>query len=204
MKGRSLFGLMVSLAILGAVSISAFAQSQRYPTDAEVQRLRGNLREQFQAYQRVYGSSNRRTSAEIKSLESFVSAWSKVDPSVAPFIGEWNRQENWLSIFPSKVRSQVCVIYVPGDEPEASFSLGSVSNDQIRVRGGLLDREVIIKQDNYLGLVGVYQNQVQVFVQAFPKLLKPPTNSSLHGRKASRVIQQFNAAGCTASLPARR
>ncbi len=39
MKVRSLLSLIISCAVLAAGSLSVFAQSQRYPTDAEIQRL---------------------------------------------------------------------------------------------------------------------------------------------------------------------
>jgi hypothetical protein len=112
--------------------------------------------------------------------------------------------------FSFNVRGRVCIVssFLGPDRPDASFSLGSVSNGQIRT-SGTLGRALITKQGNRLGLAGIYKNAPYISAFEFPKPLKSPTDSSFFGNLVSqttrdRIIQEFNAAGCTASLPTKQ
>ncbi|GET37737.1 hypothetical protein [Microseira wollei] len=202
MKERSVIGLMVSLTIWATGSSPVLAQSQRYPTNAE-------LRQLLRTFNTVPSSANlptedRRTLSEKRALESFVTSWSRVDPAVAPFLGQWGGIEESISIFPSNVRGRVCIIFMGSGESSADFDIGNVSNSQIRTNRSF-GRSLIIRQGNRLGLAGIYRNGAGISAYEFPRPLRIPTNSSLLNlSNASRIIQQFNAAGCTNSLPNRR
>ncbi|MBD2776322.1 hypothetical protein [Iningainema tapete] len=190
MKGTTLLGFGVSLAVLGAWLLPVFAQSQRYPTDAEVQQ---QMR-QFQKLIPIIGDG--RTPSETASRESFVKAWSQVEPAVAPFMGEWSEKSQVMSIFPSSVKGRVCIITLDlGETNSASFEFGSISKGQIRTSSTLA---VIVKRGDYIGVAF----PGWTFVFGSPRIVRTPTNSSLlRNPKTSRIIQQFKAAGCTASLP---
>jgi hypothetical protein len=206
-KGRSLFSLIMSVTICG-VSLPVFA-GERYPTNAEIRRLRQEFHQTIIPATRKfirdgvgYGRDER-TASDLENRASFIKAWSQVNPGIAPFLGEWGGQENWLIIFPSNVRGRACVIYIPGDEPNVvEFGLGSVANKQLRVNFDGNSPNVLIEDQDFLGLIDVYQNKAQVWPQVLPKPLKEMSNS-FYDRDTSRIIPQFQAAGCTASLPER-
>lgn len=208
MKGRSLIGFGVSLAILGTGSLPVFAQSQRYLTNVELQRMRQQFRQVIDSNRQNEASANyirdRRTPAERQKIQSFVGAWSKVDPAVAPFLGSWSGYEEVSHIYPSNVKGRVCII-VTG-EGSGGFSLGSVSNEQIRTPDG----EVIFKQGNYLGRA-IFQNNkpklIDVIPANNPQSLEPVQRISSYisdFQVKNVIIQQFKAAGCTASPPNKR
>ncbi len=206
MKERFLLVFGLSMTILSTGLLPALAQSRRYPTDAEVRGLMNRFQRQTQA------TGNKPTPSETRSRESLLRAWSRVEPSVAPFLGEWYMGQDTsyasvLRIYPSRTRGRVCIIhgYFPDGEESStlSFVTGSVFRDQIRIIGEDLGRSLLVKQGNDLGLFGIYDRGADVFKYSFPRPLEPPTTSSLNNApEASKIIQQFNAAGCTASLPA--
>ncbi len=191
---------MVILAI-GATTSWSQQQSERYPTATELQRLREKLRQQI----RSLNITDRRSPAEKQSREAFVRAWSRVDAAVAPFLGDWSGYEEGLSIYPSNTRGRVCLIYI--GIQEAELSLGTVSNGQIRTN----QREVILKEGDYLGVASVRDNKPDIFVEtpySFPISLRSPRQFAESSRttteEVNKVVREFNAAGCTAALPSRR
>jgi len=206
MKERLLLIFGLSLTILSTSLLPALAQSERYPTDAEVSELMNRFQRQTQA------TGNKPTLSETRSREPFVSAWSKVEPSLAPFLGEWYMGQDTsyasvLWIYPSRTRGRVCIIhgYYPDGEDSSTLSLatGFVEKDKIHITGEDLGRSLLVKQGNDLALLGIYDRGGDVFKYSFPRPLEPPTTSSLNNApEASKIIQQFNATGCTASLPA--
>ncbi|MFN7415148.1 MAG: hypothetical protein ACK5RT_14845 [Dolichospermum sp.] len=96
---RSLFILGFSLITLGVNELSVLAQT-RQPTNAEIKRLRQELQQQIS---NVGAGSlqDRRTQVEKKTRESFVRAWSKTEPELAPFFGRWVGYENSSSYLAS-------------------------------------------------------------------------------------------------------
>ncbi|MFB2917757.1 hypothetical protein [Aerosakkonema funiforme] len=208
MKGRSLVGLMVSLVVLGAGSLPVLAQSQRYPTVTQMQRLRQEFRQFIRLTQTDQVGANyildRRTQAERQNRESFVRAWLNIEPEAAPFFGSWSGFEEIRHIYPSNVRGRVCVITT--GEGYGSVSLGFVSNRQIRTNNG----EVIFKEGNYLGVARLDNNKPVITLEIplnSPRPLETTTQLRefiIEVQDKNRVVQQFNAAGCTASRPTRR
>lgn len=196
---------IVFLMLLGIVVIPVLAQSQPYPTNAEIKRLRGELRQEIPKLRtsRKNGPGNwndSRNATEIKTQENFVRSWSKVAPVVAPFLGEWHGQEDWLMIYPSKVKNQVCIISMPGDQPDVvNFTVSSVSNNQIRF-AWFNNPSVVIKEQEFLGLIYVQDNKASLWLHTYPSPLKNPS-SQIYDRNTSKVVPQFKKAGCTASLP---
>ncbi|MEZ2318392.1 MAG: hypothetical protein ACBR15_05190 [Microcoleus sp.] len=210
MKGRSLVSLTASLTILGSSSLPVLAGYDRYPTNAEVQRLRQEFRQKIvpetQRFIRTGAGFGRdkRTASDLENRASFIRAWSRVEPDIAPFLGEWQGQENGLLIFPSNVRGRVCVIYIPGDLPNVvNFGLGSVSNNQLKVNFDGKRPTTLIQEQDYLGLIDVYKNKAMLWPQVMPKPLTELGNS-FYGRDTSRIIPQLQDAGCTASGPKQR
>lgn len=207
MKERSIVSVMASLTILGGSSLPVFAGYDRYPTNAEVQQLRQEFHQKTvpkirQSIKEGRGfGRDKRTASDLENRASFIRAWSRVDPDIAPFLGEWQGQENWLLIFPSNVRGRTCVIYLPGDAPNiVNFGIGSVSNSQLKVNFDGKRPATLIQEQDYLGLIEVYPNKASLWPQVMPKPLTKLGNS-FYGRDTSRIIPQLQAAGCTASLP---
>jgi hypothetical protein len=209
-KGRAILNLMAILAILGGSSLPVFAGYDRYPTNTEVQQLRQKFHQKIVPQTRQLIKEGRgfgrdkRTASDLENRASFIKAWSRVDPDIALFLGEWQGQENWLLIFPSNVRGRTCVIYLPGDAPNiVNFGIGSVSNSQLKVNFDGKRPATLIQEQDYLGLIDVYQNKASLWLQVMPKPLTE-LGSSFYGRDTSRIIPQLQEAGCTASLPKQR
>jgi len=137
-----------------------------------------------------------------------VSAWSKVDPAIAPFLGWWVNNDAEIGVYPSQIKGRVCTIFaIPTGE--FFFSLGSEFNGYIRINEGRLGRHVLINQRNgnfnHLLIAHVYRNraiaQAGSDIYAYPQLLIAPANLLRENQKdKSRIIQEFHTAGCTASL----
>jgi len=216
MKRISIFSLIVSCAVLAAGSLSVFAQSQRYPTDAEIQQL---IREfQQRASSPPYSreccggwEADRRTAAQRQQLESFVKARSQIDPTVAPFLGWWANNDGDIGVYPSNVRGRVCVIHAyPG--PSYKFSAGSIDKQHIRLTGELAGR-VLINQKNKSGNVfllvafvdrdNVARAEPGSDIYTSPLLPQDPTKldiSRVNPQENSKIVREFKAAGCTASI----
>ena len=114
MKNLALLPIAFSLAILYATSLPIFAQSKRYPTDLELQILDNKLRS-FAASPPKEESRgayviDRRDRQSIQQLNSFVKAWSQIEPEAAPFFGNWMGLEETKSIYPSTVKGRVCIV----------------------------------------------------------------------------------------------
>lgn len=207
MKGRMLLTITLNLAIWAAISLPIFAQSARLPTDAEMQKLINKFRI-FAAsppdYNRGIYTKDRRDRTQIQQLTSFVKAWFQIEPATAAFLGEWTAWEETKSIYPSNVKNRVCIIdsFIPRPRDIGfSFSLGTVSNGKIKT-----DRNILIHQGNYLGAAFIHNNKPSIYEYAWPKPLKTPAELMQHVPQSDRdrIIEQFQKAGCTATLPNRR
>jgi hypothetical protein len=216
MKVRSLLSLIVSCAVLVTGSLSVFAQSQRYPTDAEIQRL---IREfQQRASSPPYSreccggwEADKRTASQKQPLESFVRNWSQIDPTVAPFLGWWANNDGDIGVYPSNVRGRVCVIRA-SPAPSYKFSVGSIDKQHIRLTGELAGR-VLINQKNSSGNVfllvafvdrdNVARAEPGSDIYTYPELPKDPTKldiSKANPQENSKIVREFKAAGCSASI----
>ena len=111
-KNLKNFATVLLIVILTVIDLAlpawAQMQSERYPTDAELQRAIEEFRRDIPILQR---SRQFRQAPLVPALESFINAWSQVDPAVAPFIGTWAGQEYDWSIYPSNTRGRVCVLF---------------------------------------------------------------------------------------------
>ncbi|HAZ49557.1 MAG TPA: hypothetical protein DDW76_10150 [Cyanobacteria bacterium UBA11369] len=211
MQVRSLVSVGVIFTILVGGSLAAFAQIRRYPSQAELRREIAEFRQMIPLLQQSgqFGRGRRN-----RALERFTQAWSRVDPTIAPFLGTWHGQESDWNIYPSNVRGRVCMIFRSPVEvaPGVSFGLGYASNGQLRTNEvtTITGRNafVFIRQGNYLGIVSVDDNNQASLspYSAFSDALKPPIEllSNLSQSTKTTIMQRFNASGCTASLPNRR
>ncbi|MDF0556547.1 hypothetical protein [Kamptonema sp. UHCC 0994] len=214
MKKRSLVSLIVSCAVLATGSLSVYAQSQRYPTNVEIQRIIREFQQRASspAYSRECcggTEADTRTAAQRQPLESFVKVWSRVDLTVAPFLGWWVNNDGYIGVYPSNVMGRVCVIDAsPG--PSYKFSIGSIDKQHIRLTGELAGR-VLINQKNPSGNVfllvafvdrdNVARAKPGSDIYTSPLLPQDPTKlGKANPQENSKIVREFKAAGCTASI----
>ncbi|MDM3845993.1 MAG: hypothetical protein PT116_13325 [Aphanizomenon gracile PMC638.10] len=202
----SLFILGFSLITLGVNELSVLAQT-RQPTNAEIKRLRQELQQQIRRTKNNNVGAgylqDRRTQVEKKTRESFVRAWSKTEPGLAPFMGIWSGYENSEHIYPSNTKGQVCIVSTT--EGYGSFKTGILSNGLIKTNGG----EVLFKEGNYyLGSAflknGRFVSNNSEIPLHSPTPVEPLNRLFEYISEASeknQISQQFKAAGCTSSLP---
>ncbi|HEY9849468.1 MAG TPA: hypothetical protein V6D28_08420 [Leptolyngbyaceae cyanobacterium] len=202
MPEKSGFYVAACLSVLSIIALPGFAQHQRYPTEAEIRRLSATLPESIASLEGV-GITDKRSKSEIETLNSFIRNWSQVNPTVAPFLGERTTWGTVMVIYPSNVRNRLCIITLDWDEPDyIDFTQAYVSNSQIRTDAG----SIIIRDKAFLGVIYIQDNEAMLSAYHVPKPLKP-IPQLLNGYPSAiknRITQQFNAAGCTASRPARR
>ncbi|MDY6783497.1 MAG: hypothetical protein SW833_13305 [Cyanobacteriota bacterium] len=192
------------------MATSTAKASERYPTESEIQQMNSEL---SRSVQRILSGELRhhledyRTEEEKKSRQVLVEAWSKVNPSIAPFLGMWSGYGQTLSIYPSTTPGRVCVLE-GGEGSFYGFTTGTVlSESEIRTR----DRRVIVRSENYLGIVGIYNGKPHFggeFPFRNPRPLPVPSQAMLptvedETSGVESAIGQFNKneAGCTAALP---
>lgn len=184
-----------------------FAQSSRYPTTAEVERVRVQTRKQIQSLTQgsmSYLIHDRRSLSEKQQIASFVNTWSKTAPAVAPFLGEWRGSEVIVHVYPSLSKQKVCII---------TTSIGYSNFTTASVVGGNLhtqDRRVLFREGAYMGIAAVVNNQAIHYGSDTP--LKPPyplksprqiksiSTRTHSGNLPNWVYQQFETEGCTVSL----
>lgn len=213
MKGRSIVSLIVSFAILATGSLAVFAESLRYPTDVELKRLKIDFENKVKSSPKI----TTKNTAEIDQLKTWRSAWSKVDPGVATFLGAYSASEEGKFIYPSNTKGRVCIIdtYLSsrwGNTAESHgilFTVGSVSNGTIRTS----NNHVFIQKGDYLGDTYVLKdNEARLYGYRLIGSLKTPSPRYIPGFNINyfpdwvkqEIIQKFKAAGCTAYLPDQR
>jgi len=217
MKRRSTLSLIVSFAVVATGSLSVYAQSQRYPTNVEIQQIIREFQQRASspAYSRECcggTEADTRTAAQRQPLESFVKVWSRVDPTVSPFLGWWTNNDGDIGVYPSNVRGRVCVIRASLGS-SYKFSVGSISSGKISLSGDLAGR-VLLNQRTPIGntfLLVAYvgsDNTARAApgsdIYTYPQLPQAPTKlplSKTNPQENSRMIREFNVAGCTVSLP---
>ncbi|NTW19876.1 MAG: hypothetical protein AN488_20185 [Anabaena sp. WA113] len=203
---RSLFILGFSLITLGVNELSVLAQT-RQPTNAEIKKLREELQQQISRIKNNNVSpdylQDTRTQVEKKTRESFVRAWSKTEPELAPFFGRWVGYENIIHIYPSKSKGRVCVFETA--EGSGSLTIGVFSNGVIKTNiGGVLFKEgnyylgsALLKNGRFVGNNSERPFRSPTTIKPLNKLLENIFEAS----EKKQISQQFKAAGCTSSLP---
>lgn len=206
MKERALVSLIMSFAIIATGSLSVLANSDRYPTDAELKKLRRDFEKQIDSFQKT---------SRNNQLRAFRSAWSKVDPGVVPFLGSYRALEEGKFIYPSNTKGRVCIIdtFIGDGEGNTTqtygilFTVGSVSNGTIRTS----NNHIFLQKGDHLGDTYVQKNEASVYGYSLIGALKLPSVivTQVPGRNINslpewvkqEIIQKFKAAGCTASVP---
>lgn len=90
----------------------------RYPTDAELKVFKRDLQAG------VFGRSNSLSSAEISQRRAYQANWAKMNPTGARFAGAWVAGDRYYYVYPSKVKSRVCVVTLTDGKYEFSNGQG--------------------------------------------------------------------------------
>jgi hypothetical protein len=166
--------------------------SERLPTDAEMQGLRQRFIHDI-AFLSEYG--DQRTVTEKNQITSFQQAWTNVNPTIAPFLGQ-RRSINDLFIYPSRNQGTVCVlqwIEVAHHTVELNLAIGTVVNGRVQTT----DQQVLVLDQNYLGIASIKQSKPTI-IALDPPL---PLPTSIYFANSTPMLERFNRANCTADLP---
>lgn len=149
---------------------------------------------------------------EQQEAKDFAADWALVDADVAPFVGQWQSDGQTVSVYPSNIRGQACVLRVypkpvpaPANaegvqlEPESklAFSKGVILDQRLVTYGG----STLIHQDgDYLGLAA---NTEKGMVMKAYRLVAPierdrPNLSTWDN--STTVLQSLEDAGCVSDL----
>jgi len=200
---RSLFILGFSLITLGVNELSVLAQT-RQPTNAELKKLRQELQQFIRSVKNnrtgvgYLQVQDRLTQVEKKTRESFVRAWSKTEPGLAPFMGIWSGYEHSEHIYPSNTKGKVCIV-------STGEGSGSLTNGLIKINGRKI---MLFKEGNFLGSAllknGRFVSDNGEIPLNNPRRIEPLNRlleSIFEASEKNQISQQFKAAGCTSSLP---
>ncbi|WP_017293172.1 hypothetical protein [Geminocystis herdmanii] len=173
-------------------------------TKREVAKLHKDFEQQIKSveadqYRKNYILDNR-SQSEKDQRESFVSAWSKIEPELAHFLGEWSGYEVVLSIYPSTTKNKVCIINT--GEGFGSFSTGTLSNGAIITNDGW----AIITNQKYIATYGFENNQWIYYSGEVPlnspmplRSVNSVINDVYEVQEKNNIIGGFDANGCTLS-----
>jgi hypothetical protein len=203
-KNKLLFSLGACAILLGLTDSSALAQ-QKYPTEAQIQQAKVNLRQQIQSSKNSSYSNylkDYRTPEQIQNRKKFVSAWQQIEPGIAPFLGSWGdiEYEAGWTIYPSTVKNQVCVAMSQAEG--AVLYVGKINNGNIHLSSG----SVIFPEGKYLGVTYFQDQQNYTHLLNDPTVPRAPSPSDEYIDETfdpSSLLQAYKQAGCTASLPSK-
>lgn len=181
------------LLLVAVLPMSVLAQSQRYPTDAELQRLRQELRQKIPQLNTTGIYHDRRSPNERRTRNAFVEAWAKVDPAIAPFLGEWSAIEESLYIYPSKTRGTVCILDISLDIGD--FYTGQIRNGKVYTASNL----VFFLDSGFLSNAFVSENKPGTYEYANPRPL--PGSLQKLQQYYPDMIAAFEKADCFTGLP---
>lgn len=189
------FPYLLLCFIVLLLPLPGFAQPQRYPTDAEIEKLLQVMRQTIPSLMKTGYYTDRRTPKERQQQQAFVEAWAKVDGAIAPFLGNWAAIEENYTIFPSSRRGEVCIIDSHLDQSE--FYLGKVVDGKLYTDNKL----VLVLDSGFLVSTYLYENRPSHYEYANPRLLENPVNSAYYAEYHPEIPGQFQQAGCLAESP---
>jgi hypothetical protein len=171
--------------------------SERYPTPQEMQQLMSEFQRQIARLPEtikiapVY--SDRRSPLEKQQYESFIQAWTKLDPTIAPFLGSRQIIEDLL-VYPSRVKGRVCIIqpyFFSEKENGVKVAIGKVENDRILTDA----KQIIFVKKTYMGVALVYRGKPVVRLLPPPKIL--PKLLAIPYLQSNSIQEWFLRAGCS-------
>lgn len=172
-------------------------------TKREVAKLQKDFEQQIKSveanqYRQNYLSDNRSQSEKDKR-DSFVSAWSKIEPELAHFLGEWYGYEQALSIYPSTIKNQVCIIET--GEGFGNFTTGTLSNGAIITNNGrtIITNQKYIATYRFENNQWIYSNEVPLNSPMGLNGVNNIIDDVYEVREKNNIVDGFHANGCTLS-----
>jgi hypothetical protein len=198
-----LIGCVVGLSLWGC-SQSARKPGQRPLTAAEIQQLQREFAETMAEMPKriktfpIY--ADQRKVADKKALEDFQTAWAKVNPSIATFLGQRDITHPF-AVYPSRQPGQVCVWYGYG-EAEDNFRGAILTVGKVAADG-----RIYTQNNEILFLEGIYMVTFVVDRDNKPIVGIAPVaylyNEVRDGKQElqQQKEQELKALGCTMGLP---
>lgn len=186
----------IPLAILLALgtATTVLAQSQRYPTTQEMQGVLRQFKRDLPNIQQSRSYQDRRSQTQKQQIGSFAKAWSAVNPTVSPFLGEWTAIEETTAIYPSRTKGRVCIISSSVEGYE--FTVGTIQNRHILTN----KNTILARENNFLVSAFIYQGKPLHYQYANPKPLRHPSQTIQSSQK-QQIVKKFNQANCTVDAP---
>lgn len=185
--------LLLALGIF-LLPLPAVAQSERHPTDAEVERLLEEMRQNIPNLIESGFYDDRRSSEVRQQRDNFVDVWADVDPAIAPFLGNWAAIEENLIIFPAPNQGEVCIIDSHLDASD--FYLGRVVEGKLHTDTNL----TLVLDSGLLVSTFVYDNQANHYEYGNPRPVEDPT-TTYYADYHPEIVEQFQQAGCLTGMP---
>ena len=197
--GALSFAIALIAGNLSEAIAQNFSKSQRFVNDREIQDLESDFQSSIRQI-RVDDRTQRGLTFQTNKFNDFVTAWQKVDPSIAPYIGTWatvegGALEGATVIYPSFTKGKVCVVIL--DYFGSYLNLGTVVGSKLLVEGEIGKSVIIRKQStlrsgvkvNSLASFSVFNGRPRVWAKVYPK--------GFSETRDSRIAKL----GCTTSLP---
>ena len=182
----------VGLLILTGLPV-ALAQADRYPTEAELQQLLQELRENIPELEATGIYTDRRTPAEREARDAYADAWAEVDTAIAPYLGEWTAIEESLYLYPAANEGEVCILDIHLDLGD--FYMGEVRDGKVYTT----INHVLVLDSDFLGSTTVYEGQPSIYPYANPRLL--PESFEQLEQYYPEMMTAFYEADCLTGLP---
>ena len=199
-ESRNSINSLISRGRKSRCSTKRHGSSERYPTPQEMQQLMSEFQRQITRLPETIKIApvyeDRRSPLEKQQYESFIQAWTKIDPTIAPFLGSRQIIEDFL-VYPSRIKGRVCIIqpyFVNEIENGVNLAIGKVENDRILTDA----KQIIFVKKNYMGVAQVYRGKAIVSLLPPPKAL-PKLSTILYSQ--SKSIQEWlQRANCSDRL----
>ncbi|EKQ69796.1 hypothetical protein OsccyDRAFT_2441 [Leptolyngbyaceae cyanobacterium JSC-12] len=153
----------------------------KYPDHKELNEFRSKLKSG------AFGNGVKLSAADRNQRQSYQATWAKVNPTGAKFAGAWVAGDRYYYVYPSKVKSRVCVVTLNNGKYE--FSNGQSIRRELRYQShGLfwIDRaDVLAARDSGTG-------------QLYPIFA---TQSAPNPAELANFDFGFRHAECTTELP---
>ena len=188
-----LASLGVGGCVLMSLALPAIAQSERFPTDAEIAPLIQHVQQIRPDFQAEGYYTDLRTLAEKWVISEFANAWADVNPAIAPYLGKWTFLEASLYIYPATALGEVCVLEIYLGQGE--FYTGQVRDGKLYTTNNL----VFLVDGDIISGIYVVDNQPGIYDHANPQPLPDP--SVALGEDYPELVSQFAAADCVTGLP---
>ncbi len=190
--GRSIVlgGLMAGTVGVGS---TIAADDYKNPTDAEIQKLRADTKEDV----RVNGLP--RPNQRNLDDRTFIESWKGANPEVVPFIGGWGYWVEGVSIYPSRKRGIVCFVRRQVTMP-FEFIKGKVEKGVLRLENGDV---YIVEQDLLVWFRRKYERPFRHPPSSLSPIIESHSDSQIHKNSENEVgiATMAKAEGCQSTPP---